>query len=137
MDANRFFSIPYDATHDFKIRRLKIKGGGIIAYGRWVALLGMLYDEHGLIDLNDNATNLVVQMELELLTEEMPKFFELLAEVGLIDSELYHSLNHVVNSGVCEELEYRKQKSEAGKKGLENRWGKGKKPDKTRANSNC
>ena len=117
MDANRFFSIPYDATHDFKIRRLKIKGGGIIAYGRWVALLGMLYDEHGLIDLNDNATNLVVQMELELLTDEMPKFFELLAEVGLIDSELYHSLNHVVNSGVCEELEYRKQKSEAGKQG--------------------
>lgn len=122
MDANRFFSIPYDATHDFKIRRLKIKGGGIIAYGRWVALLGMLYDEHGLIDLNDNATNMVVQMELELLTEEMPKFFELLAEVGLIDSELYHSLNHVVNSGVCEELEYRKQKSEAGIKGNEKRW---------------
>ena len=132
MDANRFFSIPYDATHDFKIRRLKVRGcelfgnlhGGMAAYGRWVALLGMLYDEHGLIDLNDNATSLVVEMELDLSHDEIGQYFEVLSQVGLIDSDIYHSMNHVVNSGVCEELDYHKQKSDAGKKAMKSRWGK-------------
>ena len=122
MDANRFFSIPYDATHDFKIRRLMKSQGGIIAYGRWVALLGMLYDEHGLIDLNDDLARSVVCEELELTQPD--EFFTALAQIGLIDKGLYEQGNHVVNSGVCEQLEYYKAKSEAGKKGNEKRWGK-------------
>ena len=122
MDANRFFSIPYDATHDFKIRRMMKACGGIISYGRWVALLGMLYDEHGLIDLNDDLARSVVCDELEL--DEPGEFFSQLAQIGLIDKQLYEQANHVVNSGVCEQLEYYKTKSEAGKKGNEKRWGK-------------
>ena len=47
MDANRFFSIPYDNRNDVKMRRLRKRLGGYEGYGRWVALLGMLYDEHG------------------------------------------------------------------------------------------
>ena len=114
MDANRFFSIPYDATHDFKIRSLMKAEGGIVAYGRWVALLGMLYDEHGVIDLNDALSESIVYDELEI---DEPGFFETLARVGLIDSELFHTMNHVVSSGVCEQLEYQRKKSEAGKQG--------------------
>jgi len=115
MDSNRYFSVPYDAIHDFKIRRLMKASGGIVAYGRWVALLGMLYDEHGLLDMNDQLTRDVVAQELEL--EDVDEFMMCLAHVGLIDSELYHATSHVVNSGVCEELEYFRQKSESGKKG--------------------
>ena len=128
MDANRFFSIPYDATHDFKIRRLMKAEGGIIAYGRWVALLGMLYDEHGMIDLNDPLACSVVFDELEL---EDFSFFDSLAQIGLIDQSLYESANHVINAGVCEQLDYYKAKSEAGKKGMKARWAKKDDADST------
>ena len=56
MEGNRFFSVPYDIINDFKICRLMNISGGIVALGRWVALLGMLYDEHGLLDMNDAAS---------------------------------------------------------------------------------
>ena len=50
MDANRFFSIPFDNRNDVKMRRLRKRCGGFAAYGRWVALLGMLYDENGILE---------------------------------------------------------------------------------------
>ena len=114
MDANRFFSVPYDNRNDVKIRRMRKRMGGIVAYGRWVALLGMLYDEGGILDMNDMTMIEIVAEELEL--DDIDEFFTDLASIGLIDKELYHSLGHVVNNGVCKEIEYRKLKSEAGKK---------------------
>ena len=121
----RFFSVPYDIINDFKIRRLMDISGGIVALGRWVALLGMLYDEHGLLDLNDASSVRLVAQTLQL--DDVDGFMLQLAECGLIDPELYRSMSHVVNHGVCDELEYKKAKSEAGVKGNEKRWGKGKK----------
>ena len=121
----RFFSVPYDIINDFKIRRLMDISGGIVALGRWVALLGMLYDEHGLLDLNDASSVRLVAQTLQL--DDVGGFMLQLAECGLIDPELYRSMSHVVNHGVCDELEYKKAKSEAGVKGNEKRWGKGKK----------
>jgi len=123
MDANRFFSVPYDNRNDVKILRIRRRLGGMAAYGRWVALLGMLYDEGGVLDMNDQDMRDIVADELEL--EDVDGFFTELAKVGLIEKELYHSMNHVVNDGVCSEIEYRKKKSEAGKKGNAKRWGKG------------
>ena len=117
MDANRFFSVPYDNRNDVKIRRLRKMMGGIVAYGRWVALLGMLYDENGILDLSDQVMREIVSDELEL--DDVDEFFTGLATIGLIDADMYNELTHVVNSGVCDEIEYRKRKSEAGKKSAE------------------
>lgn len=125
MDANRFFSVPYDNRNDTRILRLRRREGGIAAYGRWVSLLGMLYDEHGLLDLNDEDTRWMVSRELEL--EDVDGYMESLASVGLIDMELWSVFRHVVNDGVCDEIEYRRAKSEAGKKGTAKRWSKEKK----------
>ena len=111
----RFFSVPYDIINDFKIRRLMHISGGIVALGRWVALLGMLYDEHGLLDLNDASSVRLVAETLQL--DDVDEFMLQLAECKLIDSELYRLTGHVVNHGVCDELEYKKTKSEAGKQG--------------------
>ena len=122
MDANRFFSVPYDNRNDVKIRRLRKRLGGMAAYGRWIALLGMLYDENGLLDLNDVTTREIVLEELEL--DDADEFFTELGKMGLINADIYKATNHVVNNGVCEQLDYRKKKSEAGKKGLEKRWSK-------------
>ena len=122
MDANRFFSVPYDNRNDVKMRRLRKRLGGYAAYGRWVALLGMLYDEKGLLDLSCADMREIVAEELEL--EDVDEFFTGLAELGLINAELYHSKSHVLNSGVCDEIEFRRKKSEAGKKGTAKRYAK-------------
>lgn len=125
MDANRFFSVPFDNRNDVKMKRLRKRLGGYAGYGRWVALLGMLYDEKGIIDMSCQDMREIVCDELEL--DDADEFFTNLAEIGLIDKELYHSLNHVVNKGVVEQLEYRVKKSDAGKKGNEKRWANTKK----------
>lgn len=114
MDANRFFSVPFDNRNDVKMKRLRKRLGGYAGYGRWVALLGMLYDEKGIIDMSCQDMREIVCDELEL--DDADEFFTNLAEIGLIDKELYRSLNHVVNNGVVEQLEYRVKKSDAGKK---------------------
>ena len=123
MNANRFFSIPFDNRNDVKIRRMRKKLGGMAAYGRWVALLGMLYDEGGVLDMNDKDMVEIVADELEL--EDVDEFFTELARLGLVDKELYDSMSHVVNKGVCDEIAYRKRKSDAGKKGMASRWKEG------------
>lgn len=125
MDANRFFSVPYDNRNDVKMRRLRKRLNGYAGYGRWVALLGMLYDEKGILDMNDAEMREIVCEELEL--DDADHFFTVLADIGLIDKELYHSMNHVVNRGVLEQIEYRVNKSNAAKKGNEKRWGSAKK----------
>ena len=122
MDANRFFSIPFDNRNDVKMRRLRKRCGGYAAYGRWVALLGMLYDENGILDMNDEDMREIVAEELEL--EDVDQFFCDLAEIGLINKELYEQKSHVLNGGVCDEIEYRRKRSEAGKKGNAKRWAK-------------
>ena len=119
MDANRFFSVPYDNRNDVKMRRLRKRLGGYAGYGRWVALLGMLYDEKGILDMSDAEMVEIVCEELEL--DDADHFFTVLADIGLIDKELYHSMSHVVNRGVLEQIEYRVSKSNAGKKSGEAR----------------
>ncbi len=114
MDANRFFSVPYDNRNDVKMKRLRKRLDGYAGYGRWVALLGMLYDENGILDLNCQDMREIVADELDLT--DVDEFFTELADIGLIDKELYHGLGHVVNKGVMEQIEYRVKKSNAGKK---------------------
>ena len=100
MKADRFFSVPYDNRNDVKIRRLRKRLGGYAGYGRWVALLGMLYDENGILDMNNQEMREIVAEELDL--DDVDEFFTVLSDIGLIDKELYHGLSHVVNNGVVE-----------------------------------
>lgn len=118
MKADRFFSVPYDNRNDTKMAMLRYKYG-FGGYGRWIALLGILYDEDGLIDINDELMREMVSRQLEL--DDVDVFFGFLAHIGLIEPELYE-MGHVVNHGVCDELEYHRRKSEAGKKGMQKRW---------------
>lgn len=126
MDAQRFFPVPYDNRNDVKIVKLRTvyeNAGydGFAAYGRWVALLGILYDQHGIIDMSDSLNRQVIAKELCL--DDVDEFFNMLAGLGLIDSELYHATNQVANKGVCDQLEFKHQKSLAAQKGNEKRWG--------------
>ena len=136
MKSNRFYSIPYDNRNDFDIRRLRSMQGGIVAFGRWHALLGILYDKDGLVDASDAVT-------LDLLAEELDfrgnksrdKVCEFLgdcATIGLIDLTAWTARRHVVCSGVVEVLDFRSKKSNAGGKG-----GRGKKKGSEEAAETC
>ena len=115
MNANRFFSVPFDNRNDMKMLMVRKKLGGYAGYGRWVALLGILYDSDGFLDMSNQSTREIIADELEL--EDVDGFFTVLAQIGLIDRVLYETANHAVSHGVADEIEYRKQKSEAGSKG--------------------
>lgn len=115
MNANRFFSVPYDNRNDVKMLQVRKLLGGYAGYGRWVALLGILYDSHGFLDMGDSVMREIVADELDL--DDVDGFFSVLAHIGLIDRVLYETANHVVSHGVAEEIEYKKQKKEAGSKG--------------------
>ena len=115
MNANRFFSVPYDNRNDVKMLQVRKLLGGYAGYGRWVALLGILYDSHGFLDMSDSVMREIVADELDL--DDVDGFFSVLANIGLIDRVLYETAKHVVSHGVADEIEYKKQKKEAGSKG--------------------
>lgn len=118
MNANRFFSVPYDNRNDITIKLLRHNANGLLGYGRWVALLGMLYDAHGCMRLEVPGMAELVVSELDFCNSaEMREYMETLSELGLIDSTAWSARNAIVNKGVCNELEYRRGRSENGKKG--------------------
>ena len=124
MKADRFFSVHYDMRHNPKIDMLRDMGGGIIAFGRWLALMSILYDSDGVIIMDKLKTRYLMK-ELELDKNGLTEFLEQCAECELIDPALLKD-GHIVSKGICDQLEYHRQKSEAGKKGNETRWGKKK-----------
>lgn len=133
MRADRFFSVHYDMRHNPKIELLKDMGDGIAELGRWVALMSILYDVGGLYDISTQPKRKYLMRELELANEEdLHGFLGNCAECGLLSEDLLQ-FGHVVSPGISEQIEYYNTKSEAGKKGAEKRWNKGKKS----ANSTC
>ena len=125
MNANRYFSVPYDGRNDVTIRLLRKRAGGIVAYGRWVALLGMLYDSDGIIRLEVPGMSELLQEELDFSSQdELLAYLEDLADLDLIDLTAYKERNHVINAGVVKEIDYYRAKSEAGKAGNKKRWAK-------------
>ena len=123
MKADRFFSIHYDMRHNPKIELLKDMGNGIIELARWVVLMSILYDVDGLYDMNAKGKRRYLMRELEIATDDdLDEFLSICADCDLISGEMLE-MGHIVSRGVSEQIEYYKQKSEAGKKGMESRWG--------------
>lgn len=123
MKADRFFSVHYDMRHNPKIELLKDMGNGIIELARWVVLMSILYDVDGLYDMNAKGKRRYLMRELEIATDDdLDEFLSICAECDLISGEMLE-MGHIVSRGVSEQIDYYKQKSEAGKKGMESRWG--------------
>ena len=100
------------------------KMAGYEGYGRYWALVETLYDSDGVYLIDKPVFKQVLADELETDLDGLDLFLKSCAECGLIDSGLLE-IGHVVSKTVCDQLEYDRQKSEAGKKGMESRW-KGK-----------
>ena len=127
MKADRFFSVHYDIRHNPKIELLCDLEGGIIAFGRWIRLMCILYDVNGLYDISAKAKRRYLVKELELKDDDdLRGFLQSCAECELLSGELLE-MGHVVSPGVSDQIEFQKQKSEIAKKAVEARWSKGKK----------
>lgn len=127
MNANRFYSIPFDARNDTSMLKLRRSQGGLLAFGRWQALLGILFDEGSSIDLNDEDNAVMVASELEFESlEDLREFLDACAKYNLISLAAWTERSMVISEGVFKELEYRNQKREAGKKSGEARRNKAK-----------
>ena len=106
MKGNRFYSIPYDARNDPNMKWLRRKFGGIIAYGRWQALLGILYDQDGTVDLNDETMRGIVSEELELKGKGLDEWIKGLVAVGWLDKVAWESFGKLHSESVCEQLAF-------------------------------
>ena len=115
MKKNKFYTIPYDARNTFDMKVLRRKFGGIRAFGQWQALLGMLYEKDGTIDLSDEFERKVCEDELELHGEKLDEFIRALGDAGWIDPVFWERQQHVVSKGVADQLAYRKEQASNGK----------------------
>lgn len=126
MKANKFFPVAWDVLFDPKIEMLGMLVGHlkvsarVVAVGLWVCLLSILYYNDGIIDLNKKARKPMLMRVLGLSEDDLQVFIDACMECDLVEPELY-GMGHIVNHGVCDEIEYHRQKSEAGRKSGESR----------------
>ena len=112
--GRNYFPVPFDGYSARDVRMLKRLQGGVVAYGRWVTLLGMLYQAGGIIELND-ITTVDLEAELELDDDGLMSFLEDCAKVGMISDE-HLKRGKVTSSGVCDRLAYIEQQREYGRR---------------------
>lgn len=131
MKSNKFFSVAWDVIFDPKIEILGMLVEGlkvsrkVMAVGLWVSLLSLLYYCDGLVDISEPIRKKWLMNALGLSEPDLTAFLKACESCELIDGDLLE-MGHVANHGVCDEIEYRKQKSEAGKKGNDKRWNRKK-----------
>lgn len=113
----------YDMRHNPKVECLRDMGGGLVALGRWLVLMSILYDSDGVYDVNSAPKRSYLCRELELDEYGLEEFLRQCADSELINVDLLN-VGHVASDGICEQLDYVRRKSEAGKKGMAKRWGK-------------
>ena len=89
MKASRFFWVHYDIRHNPKIDMLRDMEGGIAAFGRWIALMTIIYDANGVYDISNRAKMRYLVKELEFDDEEeLNGFLKSCAECELLSAEL-------------------------------------------------
>lgn len=127
MKANKFYSVPYDGHHYTDVRMLARLLGmdRFEAYGRWHALLGVLYQAEGRIELNDHWLGMLGE-ELAYTPEELGAFLEACAEVDMVDKESLEQRNVLISAGVVEALMERAERSKKGSNMANKRWEKEK-----------
>ena len=98
------------------MRMLCRSQGGLVAYGRWHVLLGILYQEGGRMELSELVIGYLSD-ELEFAdSKELMEFLAALSDVGCIEREFLER-GVVASRGVCNQLDFIERSREAGSKG--------------------
>ena len=118
MDAKRFFPISYDSRNHPKVRMLRMRGDGIAEYGRYIALLSILYDMGNRIDATDETMLAYLADELGLQgTDGAKEWIRLAASCGLLDIRSLEEFGIVCNNSVGVQLDYMAKCAADGRKG--------------------
>lgn len=121
MNRIETFPVHIRCYADPEIRTLMIEQGGIAALGRWVALLGIIYDFNGCIPLS--ATNRAILRDtLQIDDGGLDGFLASCAERDFIDA-VKLSEGKIISSGVQKQIEYIGKKRESGSRGGKARGG--------------
>jgi hypothetical protein len=133
MKAKRFFSVSFDSRNDPAIRYLRRACGGIKAYGQWIGLLAMLYDEppaeidgHPIsyIDLTDDTAAMVVCDELDFDDlDDLKRFASVCVDKSMLSRRAFEEHGWLMSEGVNGQLDYLRKCSNGGKKSAAKRWG--------------
>lgn len=120
MKNSKFFTVPYDVAHTSEMRYVRKRCGGLIAFGRWMALLGIMYEQDGKVDLNDPVMREVVMDELEIhQAQELDDLLEALGNVDFVSAQMLEDHGLLTSNGVLQQVAYKLERSAAGKKGGE------------------
>ena len=119
MNANRFYSVPLDGHQRIDVQRLMDMLDGFAAYGRWHALLEVIFQAGGRIEL-DGVWRGILERELRLDADGLREFLAACAECGMLAGDLLE-LGVVTSNGIAEQLEFKKSKREAQAKSVESR----------------
>lgn len=120
MKNSKFFTVPYDVAHTSEMRYVRKRCGGLIAFGRWMALLGIMYEQDGKVDLNDPVMREVVMDELEIgQAQELDELLEALGSVDFVSAQMLEDHGLLTSNGVLQQVAYKLERSAAGKKGGE------------------
>lgn len=120
MKSSKFFTVPYDVAHTSEMRYVRKRCGGLIAFGRWMALLGIMYEQDGKVDPNDPVMREVVMEELEIAEdEELDALLDALGSVDFVSAQLLAEHGVLTSNGVLQQVAYKRERSAAGKKGGE------------------
>lgn len=117
MKGSKFFTVPYDARSTSEMRYLKLRCGGIAAFGRWMALLGILYEQDGSVDLSNDIMHRVIEEELELKGSALDEFIDALVELGWVEAGFWKDKKHVISASVVQQIEYKSKQAENAKGG--------------------
>lgn len=115
MNSVETFPVPIRVYADPDIRTLMLEHDGMAALGRWIALLGLLYDFDGCVKLSD-INRAVMCDTLKLDDAGLSAFLASCAERGFVDAVMLGK-GSVVSRGVQKQIEYINGKKEAGRKG--------------------
>lgn len=126
MNANSFtWPVKAGIRDSFAIRCISKDTGipRITALGAWIAMLDVLYESHGRIEIEKQGD--VLRDELDLDCDDFQAFLRALAAQDFIDKDALER-GAIISHGVLEQLAYRESKEAAGKRSGEARRKKAK-----------
>lgn len=113
---DNFFPHQISAANDEKVLKLRVKFGNAEGYGMWFMLLEYMARNGGLVD---DSTMAELSFSYGIPAEKWKEFTTYCEQIQLLRRGKNGLFSHRMN----EHLQFRKERSESGRKGAQSRWG--------------